>query len=299
MNSFSRPKPNFFVVGAAKSGTTSLWMYLKQHPDVFMPETINLKEPAYFCHLYGVKDYKKYISIFEKAKGIKAIGEASHAYLSSPESASWIKEFNPLAKIIIILRNPVERAYSLYNWMISEGYEWVFPFEKALAIEEKRLQDEKFQHNNPEYWYNYLYFNSGLYSKQIKRYFNVFPKEQIRIFLFEDLRENPIGLTQQIYNFLGVDPSFIPNNTKIYNSKKTPKFVRLQFFCKQKLYQYLRKMRIPKSRKIQSKTLQLNCSIGKNEKINLKTRKKLQFWYEKDIKETADLINRDLEHWLT
>ena len=298
MSASSQPKPNFFIVGAAKSGTTSLWMYLKQHPDIFMPETVNLKEPGYFCHLYGIKNYDKYISIFEKAKGKKAVGEASHAYLSSPESATWIKNFNPQAKIIIILRNSVERAYSLYNWMISEGYEWVSPFEKALEIEEKRLKDDNFKYNNPEYWYNYLYFISGLYSEQIQRYLNVFPNQQIRIYLFEDLINNSIGVTQQIYDFLEVDSTFTPDTTKIYNTKKTPKFIKLQFLCKQKLHKYLRKMRVPNSKKIQEKILNLNCSIGKNNNLNPQTKKTLQSWYKNDIKETAKLINRNLEHWL-
>ena len=294
----SQPKPNFFIVGAAKSGTTSLWMYLKQHPDIFMPETLNLKEPGYFCHLYGIKSYDKYLSIFEKAKGIKAVGEASHAYLSSPESATWIKKFNPSAKIIIILRNPVERAYSLYNWMISEGYEWIFPFEKALEIEEKRLKNEEFKHNNPEYWYNYLYFYSGLYSKQIKRYLNIFPEKQVRIFLFEDLINNPILLTQQIYDFLDVNSDFLPETSKKYNTRKTPQFVSLQFFCKQKLPVYLRKIRLSKYKKIQSKILNLNCSMGKNKNLDQETRKKLQLWYKDDLRATAKLINRDLENWI-
>jgi hypothetical protein len=298
MSDLTKPKPNFFIVGAAKSGTTSLWMYLKQHPDIFMPPTMATKEPGYFCHLYGIKNYEKYLSIFDNAKGMKAIGEASHAYLSSPESANWIKNFNPQAKIIIILRNPVERAYSLYNWMISEGYEWIFPFEKALEIEDKRLKDEEFKHNNPIYWYNYLYFNSGLYSKQIQRYLKVFPEKQIRIFLFEDLIKNPVNMTQGIYHFLEVDSKFIPKNTKIYNQQKTPRFVRLQFFCKQKLPKYLNKLRFPKRQKIQREILKINCSIGKNKNINLNTRKQLQNWYKKDIEKTADLINRDLQHWL-
>ena len=297
----SQPKPNFFIVGAAQSGTTSLWMYLKQHPDVFMPETIDLKELAYFCYLNGIKDYNKHLSIFEKSHGMKAVGEASHAYLTSPESATWIKDFNPLAKIIIILRNPIERAHSLYNWMISEGYEWIYPFEKALRMEQKRLEDERFKHCNLEYWYNYLYFNSGLYSKQFQRYINVFPKKQVYVLLLEDLKENPISTIQQLYSFLEVDSSFTPNDLNVYNAKKVPKSVKLQFFAKQRLHKYLLKLRVPCTNKIQNAILKINC-VDSNSRIrhlniDSATAEKLQDNYREDIDKTSKIINRDLRSW--
>lgn len=299
MSNFTKPKPNFFIVGAAKSGTTSLWMYLKQHPDIFMPPTMATKEPSYFCKLYGFRDYDRYLNLFKKAQGISAIGEASTPYLSSPESASWIKTEYPFSKIIIILRNPVKRAYSLYNWMISEGYEWVFPFEKALEIEESRLKDKRFEYNNPQYFYNYLYFYSGLYSEQIKRYLDVFPKEQIRIYLLEDLKQDPIGLTKEIYKFLKVDPSFTPDDISIFNSGKTPRSVPLQFFAKQKLPKYLNRIRFPKPKKIQNLILKANC-LGNNNKarqLKAETKVHLQTCYKEDIDRTANLINRDLEEW--
>jgi hypothetical protein len=98
-------------------------------------------------------------------------------------------------------------------------------------MEQKRLEDERFKHCNPEYWYNYLYFNSGLYSKQVQRYINVFPKKQVYVLLLEDLKENPISTIQQLYSFLEVDSSFTPNDLNVYNAKKVPKSVKLQFFC--------------------------------------------------------------------
>ena len=300
MSVSSQPKPNFFIVGAAKSGTTSLWMYLKQHPDIFMPPTMAIKEPSYFCKLYGFKDYDRYLNLFKDAKGISAIGEASTPYLSSPESANWIKTEYPYSKIIIILRNPVKRAYSLYNWMISEGYEWIFPFEKALKIEEERLKNQNFQYNNPQYFYNYLYFYSGLYYEQIKRYFDLFQEDQIRVYLFEDLRQEPISLTKEIYDFLEVDNSFTPNNISIFNSGKTPVSVPAQFFTKQKLHKYLRKIRFPKAKEIQNFMLKANCLGNNNKAKPLKTETKLflQKRYKENIDKTAKLINRNLEHWL-
>src|SRR5690349_8105845 len=105
----SQPRaPNFFIVGAAKSGTTSLWQYLKQHPDIFMPPDIALKEPAYYCDTYGVEAYAAYLLMFFKdAANQKRIGEASTTYLTSPESAGKIRDAVPDARIIMLLRNPV------------------------------------------------------------------------------------------------------------------------------------------------------------------------------------------------
>src|SRR5687767_12736237 len=106
--------PNFFVCGAARSGTTSLWEYLRQHPDIYMPAAIEHKEPSYFCDLYGMSDWNQYLALFREAGNRKRVGEASGPYLTSPESAGRLKEAAPEARIIILLRDPAERAWSLY-----------------------------------------------------------------------------------------------------------------------------------------------------------------------------------------
>ena len=85
-------KPNFFIVGAAKSGTTSLWAYLKQHPDIYMPEEMDHKEPSYYCNNLGIEEYDVYLQFFRNAGKAKAVGEASTPYLTSPESAAWLRK---------------------------------------------------------------------------------------------------------------------------------------------------------------------------------------------------------------
>ena len=132
--------PNFFIVGAARCGTTSLWEYLRQHPDIYMPPVIEQKEPAFFCDLYGVEHWDFYLTLFEAGRGKKRIGEASTPYLSSPESAGQIHSVLPLAKIIITLRNPVVRAYSLYKWMHANGYADVIE-SPPKETDMKRLQE--------------------------------------------------------------------------------------------------------------------------------------------------------------
>lgn len=292
------PVPNFFIAGAGRSGTTSLWYYLKEHPEIYVPKS---KEPTYFCKLYTLcKDYKDYLRLFSDARGEKALGEKSHAYMTSPESAAWIQKTYPDAKIIFVLRNPADRAWSLYNLMVWYGYEWVFPFEKALAIERERSRGENFKFCNPQYYYNYLYFDSGKYSSQIENYKRVFPENQIHIILFEDLIANTVPVVQAVYDFLGVDRKFVPQ-VKAHN--KSSKIFSASLQCisnRQKLRPYFHKLPIPGYRKIHKKITKLNVFLGRfrSDVFNLDTRKRLQERYEEDIKKTAYLINRDLRHWL-
>ncbi|MBW4575273.1 MAG: sulfotransferase domain-containing protein [Aphanothece sp. CMT-3BRIN-NPC111] len=291
-------QPNFFIVGAAKAGTTSLWIYLQQHPDIYMSQ--RPKEPAFFCYRFDrMQDFDTYLSLFADANGAKAVGEATTSYLASPESAAWIREVYPEAKIIIVLRNPVERAYSLYNWMSREGKEWIATFEKALSAEKDRIGDEDFKANIPAWHTNYLYFYSGLYFAQVERYLENFPRDQVHIILFEDLKTNPVVATQQVYEFLGVDSSFIPE-IEVHNKGQTPFSVPAQYFIKQKLNKYLCKLRIPSRLRLQRSALDINLFFGKlvEHRLNEATRRNLQEMYREDIQKTARLIGRDLGAWL-
>jgi len=200
--------PNLFIVGAAKAGTSSLWSLLKQHSKIFMPEDELFKEPAYFSQIktgrFGCLD--QYMNLFCRAtESHKYLGEASTAYLSDPESANLIHAFNPDSKIIIMLRNPIHRAYSMYNWMVQEGYEHTRSFEDALAKEERRQQMEIPNFFEPEYFYNYMYFSSGLYCEQIERYTNLFGEKNVYIGIFEDFVSQPALFLDSLLNFLDVE----------------------------------------------------------------------------------------------
>jgi len=209
--------PEFFIVGAAKSGTTSLWQYLRQHPAIFMPADITWKEPSFYCDSYGVSDLAFYLSLFKEAKPDQIIGEASTPYLSSPESPGRIHGAAPESKIIIMLRNPVDRAYSLYKWMHHEKYEKADSFEEALEIEVKsRKDDEAFLKDNGHFYWDFLYFHSGLYFEQVRRYYDLFSASQIKVIIFEDFARRGLEITKEVYAFLGVDSDFTPE-IKIHN----------------------------------------------------------------------------------
>lgn len=203
-------KPNLFIVGAARSGTTSLWQYLKTHPGIYMPEDELHKEPSYFSDIRKDLTLDKYLAIFERAnENHKWIGEASVAYITDPLSANRIYEFNPTAKIIIMLRNPVDRAYSLYNWMAQDGYEYAASFKEALKLEETRLLEKQSTWYKPNYYWGYLYFRSGLYHDQVKRYLELF-KDNVLIIKFEDFINDPGSSYRQVCSFLGIEAPVIP-----------------------------------------------------------------------------------------
>lgn len=300
--SLSRPHPNFFIVGAAKSGTTSLWAYLKQHPEIAVPSEHKYKEPSFFSAHYRFRpDIETYLGLFAEANEKKAIGEASTTYLSSPESAEFIHAIYPDAKIIMMLRNPVERAFSLYQWMIREGYEWLYPFEKALSAEEDRMKNEQFEFHNPQYYYNYLYYYSGLYSEQILRYIERFPKEHIKFFLFDDLKQHAVQTVQELYKFLNVDANFVPQ-IKVHNKAQTPLWATGQYFFRFGMSKKLKHYHISKPiRKwLTQRALALNLSLGRlsARKLHPATRRELLHRYQYDIRKTSQLIGRNLESWM-
>lgn len=297
--------PNFFIVGAFRSGTTSLYKYLCQHPEIFMPE---VKEPSFFCELTPswatkYREFDAYISLFCDAKDHKAIGEASTPYIVSPESPGRIRKMYPDAKIIIILRNPADRASSLYNLLCWLGFEYVAPFEKALAKENERFENEYFMYNNPFWYYAYLYFHSGLYSAQIERYLCFFPINQLHIILFEELSKDPIKTTRRVCEFLGVDTDFTPD-TKVANRSLFPLSVRAQYLMAQSWHSHPLRNSGGSPRlldKILRRGIIANLRLGRfrSPTFNPMTRRDLLMCYRDDIQKTASLIGHNLDSWLT
>jgi len=205
----TRLMPNLFIVGAAKSGTSSLWEYLNQHPEVYMSFE---KEPGYFCDEWpGRKVFEKYLSLFKGAnESTKRIGEASTCYLTCPNTAKNIYEYSQKfdldTKIVILLRNPVHRAYSLYNWQVQHGYEFKKNLREALDAEGKRLYVKC-----PNFWmqgtyrYNYMYFHSGLYAEQVKAYLDIFGFNNVMIESFETFVKDVDSYLFKLFKFLNLE----------------------------------------------------------------------------------------------
>jgi hypothetical protein len=194
-------RPNFFIVGAPKSGTTNISYYLMQHPDVFMPDNL---EPYYFARLDVPKNFKrkiisdesKYLDLFKKSKNCKAIGESSPVYMYCPHSAEDIKKKNPESKIIISLRNPIEITYSEYFSLKFMGFDNNLSFNELLDLSEEQMSKGEFNIDS--------LLESGFYSKHIKRFQEIFPKEQIKIIIFDDYIKNTIPTIKSILSFLDI-----------------------------------------------------------------------------------------------
>ena len=303
------PHPNFFIAGSAKAGSTSLVHYLRQHPDVFMPAgNFSRKEPAHFCDPLPpwqerFKDFNTYLELFAEAGDRKAIGEASVAYLTSPGAEERIYAKYPHAKIIIVLRNPADRAFSWYTFMCQFGIEPGPSFEAALAEEDKRAANLELKRENWVWYMVTQYFQFGLCAEHIERFIRRFPPEQLHFLLFDDLRTNPQEATRKVYEFLGVDPSFTPT-FKVHNPTWVPFSVGLQHFLARHT-----KLKPGTAHQDGAPFLDrvvypfiggLNLLFGRLRKrrLNPVTRRDLLIRYREDVLRTGALIRRDLSKWL-
>lgn len=215
--------PNFFLVGAAKAGTTSIYEYLSQHPQVFFPR---IKEPHFFTQvrpspeqrffIEAIRDRAEYARLFEKACGFPIVGDASPSYLWHPEVPARIRAQVPDARIAIILRDPVERAYSHYLMDYREGVQSL-PFYDALIEDMNRPQRG--------WGVSSLYFELGQYAEQVERYLQTFPSGQIRIAFFDDLRRDVRYVLKELAGFLGIDTAVIEqlDTSKKHNTYAAPR----------------------------------------------------------------------------
>jgi hypothetical protein len=258
--------PNFIILGAAKAGTTALYHYLKQHPDIYMSP---LKETNYFALAGealdfcgpGDADYVNCMSIttpeayraqFDGVQGEKAVGEASPLYLYNPRAAQRIKDAVPDTKLLAILRNPVDRAYSAFLHLVRDNRETTRDFATALSLENERIE-ANFEH----IWH---YISMGRYYEQVKRYYDRFDGEQIKVSLYVDLRTEPQRVLRETFEFLGLDSNFAPDTQTRYNEASLP--------------------------------------LDQRPPLLTEVRQRLQNELRDDILKLQDLIGRDLSHWL-
>ena len=289
----TRMLPNFIIVGAPKSGTTSLYHYLSEHPQVFMSEP---KEVNYFSReeieaqgLYysdfKVKDFDSYKMLFSKGTDKKAVGEGSVSYLFYPETAKKIKAVLPNIKIIILLRNPLERGYSHYLMDFRLG---------LVDLTYDEIVFKTVKHKNLDLYYQ-QYVELGLYYQQVARYVDFFGSKQVKIYLQEDLRNNPESIIEDLYDYLEVDKSFTPNIDQEYNSFSMPKNGLIQ-----KIYgSYIVRATLSKLVPNSMKELLLNTFFErtKKPKLSIKTEELLLALYKIDIENLEKLINLDLSNW--
>jgi hypothetical protein len=218
--------PNFFILGAGRSGTTTLAAVLREHPEIFLSTP---KEPTFFSDPFQVtRTPIKYAKLFTGADEFSAVGEASHAYLSHPDAAQTLRAFFPNARFIVMFRNPADRALAMYSYMLENGYELHRTFERALAAEDHRFTSERFAQHCPHYFWNFMYFRSGLFGEQVDRYLELFQREQFHFTTLYDLQRDPAGVLGAIEAFLGVSPQPVDQLPR-YGSSKGVRSIPLQY----------------------------------------------------------------------
>ncbi|MBP9797450.1 MAG: sulfotransferase domain-containing protein [Chitinophagales bacterium] len=318
MENYKTILPTFIVVGANKGGTTSIYHYLKQHKQVYLSP---VKEPHFFSkdidvnlfkrefaqnklqdidkyvngemkeefHAAFIRDIEQYKKLFSKVQDQKAVGELSTSYLFSEVAAKEIKALIPDCKIIICLRNPFDRAYSHYRMNLWTGNSNEFDFYKAL------VEDYDYK---PKVWGNaHLYTEIGLYYQQVKRYLDLFGKDNVKIIFTEDMKKNAAQVVKELYEFIGVDSSFVPDTSTRYNEVFTPKYKNITWFLNKSGIRPLMKRLSPQVLK--------NIFVkvfykGKGEKGEIPANAK-QFMLEKfseDISKLSVLLNKDLSNWI-
>lgn len=194
--------PNFLIVGAMKSGTTALAAYLRAHPEVFMsrPKEIHFFD---FNYAKGLDWYKQH---FADSHGARAIGEATVSYMADHEIVDRLARCVPHARLVAILRNPVDRAYSHYWFNRARGWEHL-EFSKAIEAEASRIERADLQTR-----LRYSYVGRSRYYPQISYLCNRYPRQSLHVELFEDLRDRPHETFRRVCDFLSVNSEVIPDN---------------------------------------------------------------------------------------
>jgi hypothetical protein len=293
-------RPDFFLAGAFKSGSTALYERLKRHPQIFMPFH---KEPLYFgddlTRRYGRMSEADYLRLFRDAKPGQRVGEASTWYLYSTSAAGEIKAFAPEAQILVVLRNPVDVMYAQHNQLIFNVIEDIPDFEEALAAEPDRRAGRRIP-PGPINVENLFYRHSVRFAEQLERYFDVFGRERVHVMLHDDLVRDGAGVVRGCLEFLGVDPSLAAAPPKSNENRRvrSPLVQRLIFAPRLllPLAPFLR--RFPVVRAVRTRMLEMNSEARPRAPMDPELRRRLTEEFRPEIERLGRLIERDLSGWL-
>jgi hypothetical protein len=294
----SLKKPNFFIVGAPKCGTTAMCGFLRGHPDIFMPA---LKEPHFFGDDRKLpsnwRTLEWYESLFQDAGDESMIGEASPSYLFSRTAAREIRDYNDKAKIIIIVRDPVELLYSDFYHRLAVRFENVKKFEEAIFFCNDKAEryrekiEKKIGMRQPPY------LELPRLGEQTKRYIDVFGRENVHIIIFDEYRDDNEKTYRKVLNFLGIDESFRPE-FRVANSNKKIRSIMLKKFISGApliIKKYARKY--PLIMKTKDYIDTLNIVRFERPEMDPDLKRRLKTKFAPDVELLSGLIGKDLTHW--
>lgn len=284
--------PHFLIVGAPKAGTTSLYHYLQQHPRVFMPEN---KEPRFFCNYpvdcfeFGKKYFHsdiistsdEYLALFEKASENSITGEASTDYLSCQGAAHRIFSWNPMVKIIIMLRDPIDRAFSEYQHSIAGGFQSI-SFWESMCLEKERIS----QQYDPIFWHT----KRGLYFDSVNEYMSLFGRENVQIIFFEEFVSSTLDVVESILKFIGL--SLVPIDVSVrHNAGK-------KFNDRCSLMNFLHKEQKIKILSRMVRYFDKGNKKGAKKALTDQQYEMLRSRFVDDVDKLSRLLNADLTCWL-
>lgn len=296
--------PTFLIIGAMKSGTTALYDIARSHPEIYMSP---VKEPNFFAFAgrdlnfqapldrspdginhTSITDRPEYEALYDDADPDQPRGEASHTSLYWPDAPDNIARLVPDARLVVILRNPIERAFSEYLHFVRDEDEPITDFEAALDAEAQRIERN---------WAFGRYVDRGRYDEQLRRYLDRFDRAQIQVFLHEDLKRDAENLARTLYAHIGVDPSVRPTSNRRVNKSGVPASRRLHRLLtglkpvREALDPVLPDAVIDWANRLKNRNLQ-------KPELDSSVRRRLAETFRPHIRRLADLIDRDLSHWL-
>jgi len=312
-------EPNFFIVGAPKAGTTSLYHYLRQHPDIYMSP---IKEPRFFSlearpmnfepshqmqairqveevheYLQGpmvgkcpsgiVCEWPDYLRLFAAATTERAVGEASASYLWSKTAASAIASRIPCARILMVLRSPAERAFSQYMNAVSDGH---------VSQSFQEYVRTCLRHSGKGMGIYEPFLEVGFYADQVQRYLDHFPREQIGIWYYEDIKTRPREFMREVFQFLEIDSAFVPDTSMRYLEPRIPRIATPNKLLRRTRLLQISRSLVPGAIKplMQSALYRPSGSV----KMAPEDRALMLDFYRNDIHRLEMILSRDLSSWL-
>jgi hypothetical protein len=299
-------KPNLFIVGAPKAGTTSLYGYLAGHPQIYMCPS---KEPLYFSpdvrsgtnphRLVYPRDEARYLELYAEAGGAKRLGEATTRYLVSRHAAELVKSFNPDSYAIAIVRNPVDVVHALHNERVSQGHESITDFAKALAADADRARGERLPPETNDL--GSVYRLSAMYAAPITRWIDALGRERVHIVVFDDFVGDTPAEFRRVLEFLGVEPDYQPAAFAAHNaSHRQRRWVRQVMDSRAGNYlthDVLTRVIGPSQRArlaLRFRQSRLNRRPAPRSPIPAELRRQLEADFHDDVVETGAMVGRDL-----
>lgn len=298
-------KPNFFIVGAPKCGTTALYEYLRPHPNIFMAK---VKEPHFFAKDLGaypfIKTMEAYLKLFaESTAEHLRVGEASVYYLRSAVAIPNIRQFNPDAKIIAMFRNPVDMVYSMHSQLVHVAEEPVEDFETAWRLQGRRSQGLDLPPNRRESFL-FQYTEYGRFGTQAERLLSVFPREQVKLILFDDFAASPERVYDDVIAFLGIPHD---NRTEFprINENKSARVGWLRTFYRKPprglrtaVRQLKQALGAESIAAVKKRIVDLNTVKGSRPPLSPALRAELVDTFRDEVTLLSRIMGRDLSHWV-